>query len=116
MRDGIEEDLGGGGFNALLNDEVYDEWDDHINNENGTEEEEEEEEEEENLLKKLKEGYSNPGSNLFFLDSQSLYKFFRGKLSKKIIEDFLSSQDGYTLNRPSKRLKTFNMTYVRFRR
>ena len=102
MRDGIEEDLGGGGFNALLNDEVYDEWDDHINNEN--------------LLKKLKEGYSNPGSNLFFLDSQSLYKFFRGKLSKKIIEDFLSSQDGYTLNRPSKRLKTFNMTYVRFRR
>lgn len=66
----------------------------------------------EELEQDLKAKYTDHASPIGFSDVKTIYEYFNHELPVKNINHFLSTQDGYTLTRRSRRLKVYNMTYV----
>ena len=69
----------------------------------------------EECLIELKENYNNPSHPLAFSGISNIYNYFNGVLSVKDIENFLASNEGYTIHREYKNLKR-NPSFARFKR
>ena len=63
------------------------------------------------LVERLKNQYTDVSSPIGYADVSTIYRHFKGKLPYKYIYDFLSTTDGYTLTKRSKKPRHFNMTY-----
>ena len=63
-----------------------------------------------NPLNHLKENYENPDSYISFLSAGSLYRVYRGRLSRKVIDNFLAQTESYTLTKNEKQRRIFNRT------
>lgn len=64
------------------------------------------------LLKYLKQNYENIDHPLYFSGITKIFEFFKGKLSIRDIEDFLSSNQTYTTFRQWKKPNPRNPTFV----
>lgn len=67
-------------------------------------------------MRELKELYYKPGSPIAYAGMNTVYKYFKGRLSMKEIKSFLQTSESYSLHFPFKRAKIYNPTYVRYKR
>ena len=66
----------------------------------------------ENPLLHLRENYENINHELYFKGISYIYKYYQGKLSKKEIEKFLSSNYTYGIYRQPKKPKKRNPSFI----
>jgi len=65
------------------------------------------------LLKDLEDKYVNTNSSIAYSDAKTIYNYYKGKISYKEIAHVLSTKDGYTLTKRSRRARYYNPTYCR---
>jgi transposase InsO family protein len=63
-------------------------------------------------MDKVAENYVNPGHPTAFAGKQVLYNYYKGRFTKKQINDFLHGTDTYTVKREAKRVNSYNPYYV----
>ena len=69
----------------------------------------------EDVEKDLKENYTKPGHPIAYSGIQQIYNYYKGKISIKKIQEFLSGNESYTLHREFHKQKR-NTSFTHFKR